>query len=183
MKRIFRIAVVFAGLMVPALAIAQQPVDPTASQTGQEPDLAAEVHQLKAEIERLSLELERVSSELEKLQSEHAAEEKIRVAREEPPANSNTTTAKETSRDQRTTARNTVPSAAPPAPEAELPTTVLVFQDGHQIEARNYAIVGQSLWVYTDQDSKKFPVTELNLEATRRVNSDRGVAFQAPPSR
>jgi hypothetical protein len=58
--------------------------------------------------------------------------------------------------------------------------TVLVFQDGHRTEARNYAIVGQTLWIYTEQDSKKVPLADLDVNATKNANSDRGIVFQMP---
>ena len=60
---------------------------------------------------------------------------------------------------------------------------MLVFRDGHRTEARNYAIVGQTLWIYTDQDSKKVPLADLDVSATKEANSDRGVVFQVPPAR
>jgi hypothetical protein len=58
--------------------------------------------------------------------------------------------------------------------------TVLVFHDGRRTEARNYAIVGQTLWIYTEQDSKKVPLADLDVNATKTANSDRGIVFQVP---
>jgi hypothetical protein len=60
------------------------------------------------------------------------------------------------------------------------PATVLVFRDQHRQEVQNYAISGQTLWVLTDQHAKKVPLTDLDLEATRKVNDDRGVEFELP---
>jgi hypothetical protein len=78
-------------------------------------------------------------------------------------------------------------AATPPPvavePDEATPTTVLVFHDGHRIEARNYAIVGQSLWIYTADDSKKVPLADLDVAATKTANSDRGVVFQLPPAK
>jgi hypothetical protein len=61
--------------------------------------------------------------------------------------------------------------------------TVLVFHDGHRTEARNYAIVGQTLWIYTQDESQKVPLSELDVAATKNANSDRGIIFQMPASR
>ncbi len=72
------------------------------------------------------------------------------------------------------------PVSAVPATDETTPLTVLVFQDGHRTEARNYAIVGQTLWIYTEQDSKKVPLADLDVAATKSANADRGIAFQVP---
>jgi len=70
------------------------------------------------------------------------------------------------------------PAADPPSPI--IPPTVLVFRDQHQQEIQNYAIVGQTLWIFNDQQAKKVPLSELDLEATAKLNDDRGVEFRAP---
>jgi len=54
---------------------------------------------------------------------------------------------------------------------------------GHRTEARNYAIVGQTLWIYTEQDSRKVPLADLDVAATKNANSDRGIIFQVPPTK
>lgn len=68
-----------------------------------------------------------------------------------------------------------VPSAATNAP-----TTILVFNDGHQRAIQNYAIVGQTLWILSDTRSTKVPLAELNLNQTIKTNEDRGVEFLGP---
>jgi hypothetical protein len=77
--------------------------------------------------------------------------------------------------------------ARPPAPqtrsyveEEKPPTTTLVFRDGHRSEIQNYAIVGQTLWVFTEARAKKIPISELNIEATKNVNAARGVEVRFP---
>lgn len=74
----------------------------------------------------------------------------------------------------------------PPAPEdaKDEPSvaTTLVFRDGRRSEVENYAIVGNTLWVFEDQRRKKIPIAELDLKATQQVNEDRGVDFAIPPS-
>jgi hypothetical protein len=64
-----------------------------------------------------------------------------------------------------------------PAPEV---TTDLVFRDRHVLEVRNYAISGGTLWVLDDQAAKKIPLAQLDLNATIKMNDDRGVEFQVP---
>jgi len=68
-----------------------------------------------------------------------------------------------------------------PSPLAEENTpTILVFRDGHRSEVRNYAIVGQTLWVFTQQRARKIPVSDLDVEATKKVNAGRGVEVPLP---
>jgi len=46
---------------------------------------------------------------------------------------------------------------------------------------RNYAIAGGTLWVLNDhQAGKKIPLAQLDLDATVKMNDDRGVDFQVP---
>jgi hypothetical protein len=59
-------------------------------------------------------------------------------------------------------------------------TTALVFRDQHVLEVRNYAISGGTLWVLNDQAAKKIPLAQLDLDATIKMNDDRGVDFQVP---
>ncbi len=72
------------------------------------------------------------------------------------------------------------PPPAPPAEEKPGPTTILVFRDGHQQEIQNYAILGDRLIVLNEQLAKKIPLAELDLDATVKVNEDRGVEFKLP---
>lgn len=69
---------------------------------------------------------------------------------------------------------------AQPAAAEEQDPTVLVFRDGHKQEIRNYAIVGQVLWDFGAQGTHKIPLSDLDLEATRKLNDERGVDFVLP---
>jgi hypothetical protein len=60
------------------------------------------------------------------------------------------------------------------------PATVLVFRDEHKQEVKNYAIVGQMLWVFDLQHTQKIPLTDIDLPATTKANDARGVDFQLP---
>jgi hypothetical protein len=74
---------------------------------------------------------------------------------------------------------NDDPPSDPPA--AQEPT-VLVFKDGHKLELGNYAIVGSTLFDLTPGHPRKIALADLDLEATRKANDDRGVVFDLPPS-
>ena len=58
--------------------------------------------------------------------------------------------------------------------------TILVFQDKHVQKVHNYAIVGQTLWIFTEQRAHKLPLSSLDIEATRNANEDHGVEFRVP---
>ena len=65
-------------------------------------------------------------------------------------------------------------------PQEPVPATVLVFRDQHREEVSNYAIVGQTLWSYSVQRTKKIPLADLDMTATEKANDDRGVTFRVP---
>jgi hypothetical protein len=67
-------------------------------------------------------------------------------------------------------------------PDPPLPPTVLVFKDGRTVEVGNYAIQGATLFDLTPGHRRKIAIAELDLEATRRQNDERGVTFQLPQS-
>jgi hypothetical protein len=89
-------------------------------------------------------------------------------ARREPPA----ATAKK--------ARNEDDDAAISKPVAEdkSPATVFIFKDGHQLETRNYAIMGETLFDFSDKVLKKIQLNDLDAAATTKANDDRGVAVK-----
>ena len=72
--------------------------------------------------------------------------------------------------------RNYVPRP-PSRQEAVSESTTLVFKDKHREEVQNYAVVGNSLWILDEKNATKVPLDDLDLEATRHVNEDRGVDF------
>jgi hypothetical protein len=65
-----------------------------------------------------------------------------------------------------------------PKPGPQLPAAVLIYQDGHQLEVRNYAVLGKTLWVFSDQSSGRIPLADLDLPATRKFNQSRGIKFE-----
>lgn len=141
-------------------------------QPAQDPDTANEIQQLHAAIDQLQQQIARLNSAVEELQADRTASVK--------PAPASHSKSKTPVAGKKTV----VITPAPPSSASEIdertPLTVLVFQDGHRTEARNYAIVGQTLWIYTEDDSKKVPLSDLDVAATKNANSDRGIVFQVP---
>lgn len=73
--------------------------------------------------------------------------------------------------------------AAQPDPKPEVddsPATVFIFKDGHQIETRNYAIVGQTLYDFSSSTLKKVQLKDLDAAATTKANDDRGTTVKLP---
>ena len=58
----------------------------------------------------------------------------------------------------------------------------LVFRDGHKQEVTNYAIMGQTLYVF-DNRTKKIALADLDVPATIKANDDEGVEFQVPKAK
>jgi hypothetical protein len=63
-----------------------------------------------------------------------------------------------------------------------LQPTVLVFRDQHKQEIENYAIVDDTLWDFSPQQTLKIPLAELDIPATIKANQDRGITFNVPSS-
>ena len=74
------------------------------------------------------------------------------------------------------------PPQAPPVDAAPVEPTVLVFRDGHRQQVNNYAIMGQTVYVF-DSHTQKIAVTDLDVPATIKVNDDHGVEFQLPKAK
>ncbi len=74
------------------------------------------------------------------------------------------------------------PPSLPPDPPVEAKPgepTVLVFRDGHQQEVTNYAIMGDTVYVF-DKGHKKIALADLDVPATVKANDDRGLEFEVP---
>jgi hypothetical protein len=74
------------------------------------------------------------------------------------------------------------PPPAAPSDAAPVEPTVLVFRDGHQQQVNNYAIMGQTVYVF-DSRTQKIAVSDLDVPATIKVNDDHGVEFQLPKAK
>lgn len=76
------------------------------------------------------------------------------------------------------------PPAAPPMPDPAVDAkpgepSVLIFRDGHQQEVTNYAIMGDTVYVF-DKAHKKIALADLDVPATVKANDDRGLEFKVP---
>jgi hypothetical protein len=69
------------------------------------------------------------------------------------------------------------PAAAPVPAEPPPPATVLVLRSGKQVETTNYAVMDQTLWNFSARPVQKIPLTSIDLQASEKANSDRGVDF------
>jgi hypothetical protein len=70
--------------------------------------------------------------------------------------------------------------AAKPAEPDNSPSTVFIFKDGRQLETKNYAIMGQTLYDIAGPVVKKVPLADLDKAATIKANDDRGIIVKLP---
>lgn len=68
-------------------------------------------------------------------------------------------------------------------PEPDRPATLLVYRDGRTSEIRNYAVVGQTLWIFSEERAEKVALSLLDLDATRKANEERGLDFPVSTNR
>jgi hypothetical protein len=74
----------------------------------------------------------------------------------------------------------------PPQYESQVKSAnpiVLIFRDKHSQEAENYAIVGQTIWLFNEKRATRVPLSEIDIAATQKANEERGVEFPVPTSR
>jgi hypothetical protein len=67
-----------------------------------------------------------------------------------------------------------------PTVEVKSTPTLLVFRDKHTQEVQNYAVVGGTLWLFSEQRATKLPLSWLDIDATTKANDERGVDFRLP---
>jgi hypothetical protein len=77
------------------------------------------------------------------------------------------------------------PPAKPKVADSEAkpdnsPAAVFIFKDGHQIETKSYAIMGQMLYDISGNVVKKVPLADLDAAATIKANDDRGITVKLP---
>lgn len=130
------------------------------------------MQQLSNQVNSLSAEMQQLRDENDNLR-DYIAERSAPVAipdRRIPPS-----VAAPLQPDQPATQRQT---------QQEKPSipTVLAFKDGHTVDAPNYAIVDNTIWVLTGKRATKVPLSQLDLEKTRQLNEQRGIEFAAPPA-
>ncbi len=78
---------------------------------------------------------------------------------------------------------NIVATVAPPpkqiADARPFEATTLVFRDGRQQQVTNYAIMGQTLYIF-DNRTQKIGLGDLDIPATIKLNDDNGIEFHLP---
>jgi hypothetical protein len=97
---------------------------------------------------------------------EHYLDSRERASREAPAADPK-------SNHKSSDEAKTAPQPAPA--EDKSPATVFIFKDGRQLETRNYAIMGQTLFDFSGKTLKKIQIEEIDAAATTKANDDRGV--------
>ena len=89
----------------------------------------------------------------------------------------------ETMRDEERRRDENRPASQPqskPAAQDDSPNAVLIFRDGRQLSVRNYAVVGNTVWVLSEHAANKFAVSDLDINATEQANAKNGVEFRLP---
>lgn len=119
-------------------------------------DASEQRRQLEYEVERLNDKLERMS------------QDRAEADRTNPDRQNSLS-------DQATRPRNKKDNWGKGRP------VVLVFRDKHIQEANDYAIVGNTIWLFSEDRAKKISLHDLDLVATTRLNEERGVDFVVPP--
>lgn len=100
-------------------------------------------------------EIDRLSNEVEQLRDE-------RANAPQPPSRPSLQTQAETGSDQ------------------DLPV-ILVFLDKHIQEVRNYAVANEMVVAFDGTRTRKYPLMDIDLAATMKLNDERGVNFNVPP--
>ncbi len=74
------------------------------------------------------------------------------------------------------------PAQARPAqaPEPMGPPTIFALMNGQQIETQNYAVVGPTLWILSEQRARKIPLSDLDVVRTTKLNEERGIEVRIP---
>lgn len=103
---------------------------------------------------QLAVQMQRLTDEIEQLKEEQVRE---RMARQAPGA--------------------PMSAAAPAA------LTIFVFRDGRRVTAQNYAIAGETLWIFSEHTAKRLSLADLDRAATEQVNAANGVAVHLPEVR
>ncbi len=85
-------------------------------------------------------------------------------------------------RQERSAGPSSPVGAASAALREERLATVFVYRDGRKLEARNYAVMGKTLWLLGDQSTRRVPLSDLDLATSRKLNEERGSDFSLPGS-
>jgi len=72
------------------------------------------------------------------------------------------------------------PEVRPAAPERPVVPTVMVFKNGRRMDSTGYAIVGETLWVFSGSGYQTFSLSDLDAAATRSANLKNGINLRIP---
>ena len=75
------------------------------------------------------------------------------------------------------------PTANPNAsltPNSPALAAIFIFQDGRRISVQNYAIAGQTLWIFNEQTARKMSLADLDTSTTEQANAANGVDIHFP---
>jgi hypothetical protein len=58
--------------------------------------------------------------------------------------------------------------------------TTFVMRDGSHVVAQNYALTGQTLWIFDEHKARKIPLSDIDREATEKFNAANGIEIRLP---
>jgi hypothetical protein len=64
----------------------------------------------------------------------------------------------------------------PPTPE---PSTIIVLRSGKKLETTNYAVMDNMLWNFSAKPLQKIPLSSIDVAASQRANTERGIDFSS----
>jgi hypothetical protein len=66
-------------------------------------------------------------------------------------------------------------------PKADMEAAVtFIFHDGTRVTTHNYAIAGQTIWIFGENQARKFRLADLDRAATEQANAARGIELRLP---
>jgi hypothetical protein len=80
-------------------------------------------------------------------------------------------------------ASNQPPGSVTMSVQPPTTATTFVFRDGHRVSAINYAIAGQTLWIFSENMAKKVSLDDLDRAATEQVNAANGIYLYLPKTK
>ena len=74
------------------------------------------------------------------------------------------------------------PSSSGTSMSARTPAiaTTFVMRDGSHVVAQNYALTGQTLWIFDEHKARKIPLSDVDREATEKFNAANGIEIRLP---
>jgi hypothetical protein len=58
--------------------------------------------------------------------------------------------------------------------------TTFVMRDGSHVVAQNYALTGQTLWIFDEHKARKIALSDIDREATEKFNAANGIDIRLP---